>query len=74
MRHDFRLTSNCTASAAQFSKLGGYVTAPEALAQTAYAVELTPFRRRLDGGAALSRLIFATRVAVRPSGTRCGAR
>ena len=67
MRHDFQLNTNCTASAAQYSKLGGYVTGPDARAQTAYAVELTPFRLPLALGDTLSRPFFVTRAAVRLS-------
>src|SRR5882672_10335019 len=44
-----------------------YVTGPETATQTAYTVELTLFRRLLALGAALLRLFFVTRAAVRPS-------
>ena len=44
-----------------------YVTGADVRAQTAYTVELTLFRRLLALGAALLRLFFVTRAAVRPS-------
>lgn len=44
-----------------------YVTGPEARSQTAYTVELTLFRQLLRLGAALLRLFFVTRAAVRPA-------
>jgi len=44
-----------------------YVTGPEATSQTAYTVELTLFRRLLTLGAALLRLFFLSRAAVRPA-------
>jgi hypothetical protein len=50
-----------------FQNLLAYVTGPDARAQTAYTVELTLFRRLLALGAALLRLFFVTRAAVRPS-------
>ena len=50
-----------------FQNLVAYVTGPDARAQTAYTVELTLFRRLLALGAALLRLFFVTRAAVRPS-------
>jgi hypothetical protein len=49
-----------------FQNLLGYIMGPDARAQTAYTVELTLFRRRLALGAALLRLFFVTRAAVRP--------
>ena len=52
----------------EFQHLLAYVTGPEAQAQTAYTVELTLFRRLLALGAALLRLFFVTRAAVRPAG------
>jgi hypothetical protein len=64
-----------------FQNLLAYVTGPEARWQTAYTVELTLFRRLLALGAALLRLFFVTRAAVRPvepitapDGTRLTAR
>jgi hypothetical protein len=50
-----------------FQNLVAYVTGPDTRAQTAYTVELTLFRRLLALGAALLRLFFVTRAAVRPS-------
>jgi hypothetical protein len=50
-----------------FQNLLGYITGPDARAQTAYTVELTLFRRLLALGAALLRLFFVTRAAVRPA-------
>jgi hypothetical protein len=50
-----------------FQNLLAYVTGPDARAQTAYTVELTLFRRLLALGAALLRLFFVTRAAVRPA-------
>ena len=50
-----------------FQTLMAYVTGPEAQSHTAYEVELTLFRRLLALGAALLRLFFVTRAAVRPS-------
>lgn len=50
-----------------FQALMAYVTGAEARAQTAYTVELTLFRRLLALGAALLRLFFLTRAAVRPA-------
>ena len=50
-----------------FQTLVAYVTGPDARAQTAYTVELTLFRRLLALGAALLRLFFVTRAAVRPA-------
>src|SRR5262245_60509352 len=50
-----------------FQTFVAYVTGPEAQAQTAYPVELTLCRRLLALGAALWRLFFGTRAAVRPS-------
>jgi len=44
-----------------------YVTGPDARVQTVYTVELTRFRRLLAWGAALLRLFFMTRAAVRPA-------
>ncbi|MGH8057344.1 MAG: ISKra4 family transposase [Candidatus Entotheonellia bacterium] len=49
-----------------FHNLIAYVTGPEAQSHTAYEVELTLFRRLLALGAALLRLFFVTRAAVRP--------
>src|SRR5712692_1550178 len=43
------------------------VTGPEACSHTAYEVELTLFRRLLALGAALLRLFFVTRAAIRPA-------
>jgi hypothetical protein len=43
-----------------------YVTGPGARSEMAYTVELTLFRRLLALGAALLRLFFVTRAAVRP--------
>ena len=51
----------------EFQNLLAYVSGPEARAQTAYSVELTLFRRLLALGAALLRLFFVTRAAVRPA-------
>jgi hypothetical protein len=50
-----------------FQALVAYVTGANARAQTAYTVELTLFRRLLALGAALLRLFFVTRAAVRPA-------
>jgi len=50
-----------------FQTLMAYVTGSEAQSHTAYEVELTLFRRLLALGAALLRLFFVTRAAVRPS-------
>jgi hypothetical protein len=50
-----------------FQNLVAYVKGPEARVQTASTVELTLFRRLLALGAALLRLFFVTRAAVRPS-------
>jgi hypothetical protein len=50
-----------------FQNLLAYVAGPEARSQTAYTVELTLFRRLLALGAALLRLFFVTRAAVRPA-------
>ena len=50
-----------------FQNLLAYVTGPDARAQTAYTVESTLFQRLLAVGAALLRLFFVTRVAVRPA-------
>jgi hypothetical protein len=50
-----------------FQNLLAYVTGPDARSQTAYAVESTLFRRLLALGAALLRLFFVTRAAVRPA-------
>jgi hypothetical protein len=47
--------------------LMAYVTGPEACSHTAYAVELTLFRRLLALGAALLRLCFVPRAAIRPA-------
>jgi hypothetical protein len=52
---------------ADFQHLRADVTGPDAQTQTAYTVELTLFRRRLALGAALLRLCFVTRAAVRPA-------
>lgn len=49
-----------------FQSLVTYVSGPEAQAQTAYTVELALFRRLLALGAALLRLFFVTRAAIRP--------
>ena len=51
----------------EFQTLLAYVTGPEARSHTAYTVELTLFRRLLALGAALLRLFFGTRAAVRPA-------
>lgn len=51
----------------EFQNLLTYVTGPDARSQTAYTVELTLFRRLLALGAALLRLFFVTRAAVRPA-------
>ena len=51
----------------EFQNLLTYVTGPDARSQTAYAVEWTLFRRLLALGAALLRLFFVTRAAVRPA-------
>jgi hypothetical protein len=51
-----------------FQALVAYVTGADARTQTAYTVELTLFRRLLALGAALLRLFFVTRAAVRPAG------
>jgi len=50
-----------------FHKLMASVTGPEAHAHTAYEVELTLFRRLLALGAALLRLCFVPRAAMRPA-------
>jgi hypothetical protein len=50
-----------------FQNLLAYVMGPEARSRTAYTVELTLFRRLLALGAALLRLFFVTRAAVRPA-------
>ena len=55
-----------------FQNLLAYVTGPDARVQTAYTVELTLFRRLLALGAALLRLFFVTRAAVRPVGADPG--
>lgn len=49
-----------------FQSLVTYVTGPETRTQTAYTVELTLFRRLLALGAALLRLFFLSRTAMRP--------
>jgi hypothetical protein len=61
----------------EFQNLLAYVTGPGAGSQMVYTVELTLFRRLLALGAALLRLFFVTRAAVRlaepvtaPDGTR----
>lgn len=51
----------------EFQNLLAYVTGPDARSQTTYIVELTLFRRLLALGAALLRLFFVTRAAVRPA-------
>jgi hypothetical protein len=51
----------------EFQNLLAYVTGPEARSQTTYTVELTLFRRLLALGAALLRLFFVMRAAVRPT-------
>ena len=51
----------------QFQELVAYVTGPETRTSTAYEVELTLFRRLLSLGAALLRLFFVSRAAVRPT-------
>ena len=51
----------------EFQTLLAYVTGPDAGAQSAYTVELTLFRRLLALGAALLRLFFVRRAAVRPA-------
>jgi hypothetical protein len=50
-----------------FQNLLAYVIGPDARVRTAYTVELTLFRRLLALGAALLRLFFGTRAAVRPA-------
>ncbi len=50
-----------------FQTLVAYVTGPDARSQTASMVELTLFRRLLALGAALLRLFFVTRAAIRPA-------
>jgi hypothetical protein len=50
-----------------FQNLLAYVIGPDARVQTAYTVELSLFRRVLALGAALLRLFFVTRAAVRPA-------
>src|SRR5712692_6944045 len=50
-----------------FQNLMAYVTGPEARSHTAYEVERTLFRRLLALGAALLRLFFVTRAAIRPA-------
>ena len=50
-----------------FQNLMAYVTGPEAHSHTAYEVERTLFRRLLARGAALLRLFFVTRAAIRPA-------
>jgi hypothetical protein len=50
----------------EFQNLLAYVTGPDAGSQTVYIVERTLFRRLLTLGAALLRLFFVTRAAVRP--------
>ena len=65
------MTSNSDESVQQvqhdFQHLLGSMTGPDARAQTAYTVEFTLFRRLLALGAALLRLCFVTRAAVRPA-------
>jgi hypothetical protein len=51
----------------EFQNLLAYVTGPDTGLQTVYTVELTLFRRLLTLGAALLRLFFVTRAAVRPA-------
>ena len=51
----------------EFQNLLAYVMGPEARSRTAYTVEFTLFRRLLALGAALLRLFFVTRAAVRPA-------
>jgi len=51
----------------EFQGLVAYVTGPQAQAATAYAVEVTLFRRLLALGAALLRLFFIVRAAPRPA-------
>ena len=53
--------------------LMAYVTGPEAHLHIAYEVELTLFRRLLALGAALLRLFFVTRAAIRHERLREGA-
>jgi hypothetical protein len=55
----------------EFQDLLTYVTGPTSAAHTAYEVERTLFRRLLALGAALLRLFFITRAAVRPAGPVC---
>src|SRR5256712_6752889 len=50
-----------------FQNLMAYVTGPEAHVHSAYEVERTLFRRLLALGAALLRLFFVTRAAIRPA-------
>jgi hypothetical protein len=52
----------------EFQDLVSYVTGPASGAHSAYEVERTLFRRVLALGAALLRLFFVTRAAVRPAG------
>lgn len=65
------MSSNADSIVAQIQQdrlsLMTYVTGPETATQTAYAVELTLFRRLLALGAALLRLFFLTRAASRPA-------
>jgi hypothetical protein len=51
----------------EFEALVSYVTGPETATCTAYEAERTLFRRVLALGAALLRLFFLTRAAVRPA-------
>jgi hypothetical protein len=51
----------------EFPILLGYLIGSAARAQTAYTVELTPFRRLLVRDATQLRLFVVTRAAVRPT-------
>jgi hypothetical protein len=50
----------------EFQNQLAYIMRPDAPAQAAYIVELTPFQRLLGLGTVLLRLFFVTRAAVRP--------
>ena len=56
----------------EFQDLVAYVTGAVTRASTAYEAEVTLFRRLLALGAALLRLFFVTRAAVRPAGPVVG--
>jgi hypothetical protein len=51
----------------EFQNLLAYVMGPDTRSQTTYTVEWTLFQRLLALGAALLRLFFVTRAAVRPT-------